>query len=243
MKRILISLTLGISLSSLANADLKTWKALASTIEGNVKAANNYGKGYTVKGKQGVVFDYGDLSNGNKGVAGVGASIEYLFRLKGSSGAVVLGRLKGYHDEDFVVRLCQRSEDKLVKQFGISVPKVVDSYFAEAPSIFGEDSHVVIVNRPDGRCEIFINGVSKGVDDRDKTWVISGGLGNLGVKSAAARGVSNGVIYGVASYKRALTLAEIKKLHDRFLGDKKSPRKVLIQVGGVGVALDEKDMK
>lgn len=243
MKKSLICFTLGIALTSIANADLQSWKALALRTEGNVKAANNHDKGYVVKGKKGVAFDYGDLSNGNKGVAGVGATIEYLFKLKSSTGAVVLGRFKGYFDEDVVVRLRQHTDDKAVQQFGITVPRVIDSYFPETRSVFGVETHVVVVNRPDGKCEIFINGVSKGVDDRDKPWVISGGMGNLGVKSAGARGVANGMIYGVASYKRALTLEEIKKLHDRFLGDKKSPRQVLIQVGGVGVALDEPDHK
>ncbi len=189
-----------------ASPDLAVWKIQAAATAGNVVVDD---AGYTFDGTEGMDYDYGDLTGG------AGATVEFIFNVM-DTGAVstALAAVPGGDSHPNGYKLDQWNRTGV---FGMTVPGVGDYRFDGAASAFDADVHVVFVNRTDGQYEIFVNGVSMGTDTRGDSWVTDGGIGRLGCMQRIGTNdnidVCTGTFYGVATYNRALTAAEIADLY------------------------------
>ncbi|MBI9019572.1 MAG: PEP-CTERM sorting domain-containing protein [Phycisphaerae bacterium] len=209
---IMVGFVLITGITANAALDLTAWQAQAAATAGNVVADNT---GWTFDGSAGVDFDYGNLDeDGNLGSNGAGTSVEYIFNLTDNDYSVALGSFFGWNNAEInVVKLEQWANTGV---FGLTSPGVVDSNFNGALSTFDVDTHVVFINRADGDYEIYVNGVSMGLDTRGGgKWVTNGGLGKLGAfgKSDGTQvDICSGDIYAVGTYNRALDAGEVADL-------------------------------
>jgi len=185
-----------------ADPDLANWLAQAQSTPGNVTADAT---GWTFDGTAGVPYDYGTLG-------GTEASVEYVFNLTDSGVSIALGSLYGWGTERNTYKLEQWNDQGI---FGITLEGYYDERFPGVSSTFDVDTHVVFVNLPTGNQELYINGVSQGLDTRGGGWWTTGGAGFLGQTSWGAD-VCVGTIYGVASYNRALSAVEVSSLYDSY---------------------------
>ena len=206
MKSIILLLCISFTASAAFAMDLTAWKSQAQATSGNVKADTT---GWTLDGTAGISFDYGNLDeDANPQTTGAGATIEYIFNLANSGECTDLGSVAGFNNtESSELRLGQWNN---TGTFGVTVFGEGDYTFPSASSVFGTDVHAAFVNRTDGAFELFVNGVSQGTDTNGG-FVTNGGAGTLGMASNNSN-PSTGTVYGVASYNRALSAAEIAAL-------------------------------
>ena len=192
-----------------AQLDLAAWQTQAAATANNVVADNT---GWTFDGSTGLAYDYGDLSNGDTGSAGPGASIEFIFNLSDSGTSIALGTVNGWANvEKNGMKLEQWSDTGV---FGSGIEGYWDNTFDSAPSVFDTDVHAVFVYDAAGYLELFVDGVSKGTDGRDGGWVANGGVSSLGSTSSLTADIAVGTIYAVGSYDRALDATEITALYN-----------------------------
>jgi len=187
------------AVGSASALDLTDWLAQAQGTAGNVTADAT---GWTFDGTAGVPYDYGTLP-------GAEASIEYIFDLSDSGVSVALGCVYGWGAERNSYKL-EQWEDQGI--FGLTLEGYYDETYPGIASTFDVLTHAVFVTL-DGHQELFLNGVSQGIDSRSGGWWTTGGEGFLGQTSSGAD-VPIGMMFGVASYDRALTGAEIGALNN-----------------------------
>ncbi len=205
------------------------WLPESTGTTDNVVADNT---GWTFDGSAGLSYDYGDLSNGDTGSAGPGASIEFVFNLSDSGTSIALGTVNGWSNvEKNGMKLEQWSDTGV---FGSGIEGYWDKTFDSAPSIFDTNVHAVFVYDADGYLELFVDGVSKGTDGRDGGWVTNGGVSSLGSTSSLTTDIANGTIYAVGSYDRALTSEEIAGLAEA-AGVPEPATVMLLGLGGLSL--------
>ena len=185
--------------SAPAALDLGNWVTQAQATAGNVTADAT---GWTFDGTAGAPYDYGTL-------AGDEASIEYIFDLSDSGVSVALGSVYGWGAERNTYKLEQWNDQGI---YGLTLEGYYDETYPGIASTFDVLTHAIFVTF-DGHQELFLNGVSQGIDTRSGGWWTTGGEGFVGQTSWGAD-VPIGTIFGVASYNRALTGAEIGALNN-----------------------------
>jgi len=188
------------AVGSASALDLTDWAAQAGSTAGNVTADAT---GWTFDGTAGAPYDYGTLG-------GSEATVEYLFNLSDSGVSVALGCVYGWGTERNTYKLEQWPDLGI---YGLTIEGAIDTTFPTASSTFDVFTHGVFVNNADGTQEIFVNGVSQGLNSRMSGWYTTGGAGYLAQTSWGVD-VPIGNIFGVASYDRALTGAEIGALNN-----------------------------
>lgn len=186
-------------LVGVAQADLTDWLTQAQATTGNVVADN---AGYTFDGSAGIAYDYGNLGDNEVG------SIEFIFNLTDSGTSIALGQISGWGSEKNTFKLEQWSDQGI---YGVGVDGYFDHTFPGAPSNFDADTHLVFVSMPGGY-ELFVNGVSMGLDTRGAAYWTAGGVGMLGANSNGTD-VPVGTIYGVGTYAAQLTPTEVMDLY------------------------------
>ena len=188
------------AVGSASALDLTGWVAQAGSTPGNVIADAT---GWAFDGTAGVPYDYGTLG-------GSEATVEYIFNLSDSGVSVALGSVYGWDTERNTYKLEQWNDQGI---FGVTLEGYYDETYPGIASTFDVLTHAVFVTF-DGHQELFLNGVSQGIDTRVGGWWTTGGEGLLGSHSNGTADVPIGDIFGVASYNRALTGAEIVALNN-----------------------------
>jgi len=186
--------------SASADLDLGDWVTQAQATAGNVTADAT---GWAFDGTAGVPYDYGTLG-------GSEATVEYIFDLSDSGVSVALGSVYGWGTERNTYKLEQWNDQGI---YGVTLEGYYDETYPGIASTFDVLTHAVFVTF-DGHQELFLNGVSQGIDTRVGGWWTTGGEGLLGSHSNGINDVPIGDIFGVASYDRALTGAEIVALNN-----------------------------
>ena len=184
--------------SAPAALDLGNWVTQAQATAGNVTADAT---GWTFDGVAGVAYDYGTLG-------GSEATVEYIFDVVSNGASTALGSLFGWGAEINTYKIDQWPNMGI---YGLTIEGIIDTTFDTAPSTFDVLTHAVFVNKPDGTQELYINGVSQGLNSRMSGWYTTGGVGTIGSTSWGAD-VPVGDVFGVASYNRALTGQEVAAL-------------------------------
>ena len=200
MRIVFLAAVVAFAVGSASALDLTDWAAQAGSTAGNVTADAT---GWTFDGTAGVPYDYGVLGHDE-------GTVEYIFDLSDSGVSVALGSVYGWGTERNTYKLEQWNDQGI---FGLTIEGIVDTTFPGAASTFDALTHAVFVNYPDHTQEIFVNAVSQGFNTRTSGWYTNGGEGFLGSTSWGAD-VPIGTIFGVASYNRALTGAEIGALNN-----------------------------
>ncbi len=191
--------------------NVSAWQIQAAGTSGNVVNDSGDGDGvtggagYVFDGTASIAYDYGQL-NASTTAHDDGSTIEALFNLADPGQYDHMIDQTGWGTDR--IRLNHETWTSTDGAgIGISYPGGVD--YSWGVSVNDTDVHVVWRENGDGTVNLFVNGVDLGASSYSNFW-LNGGVGTLG--GLAGDGFVTGTVYGVGTYDRALTGAEITDL-------------------------------
>jgi N-acetyl-beta-hexosaminidase len=206
-----VCLAVALTASAYAAPDLTTWQAQAQATSGNVVNDTGLGDGvaggagYVFDGTASIAYDYGQLNVSNT-AHDDGSTIEAIFNLTDPGQYDHMIDQTGWGIDRIRLNHETWSATNGIG-IGISYPGAID--YSWGVSVNDTDVHVIWRENGDGTVNLFVDGVDLGASSYSNFW-LNGGVGTLG--GLAGEGFVTGTVYGIATYDRALTAAEIDAL-------------------------------